>query len=294
MSTVAIQNQQIRSHDPLGNATITLGAATRTVNWDITLSQWTDLIQFGASEVVTTTPANDPLTAAWITEISITVNGTHEVVRQFSREEYITFVQNLEMKEADIISNGNMIWKRFDPPLAPGTRLSVSIVINTLANALTTPAATGALRCQLLTYDAQQRMYNKTLRLYQRIPVQPAVAGVTAAQPIQIDLGTEAKTIRYLFVRELTAGAPTDTFTGRLELLFNGNTVARINATAAKTHYNLIADGLAVPAGVYMLKLPGPGWRAENATTLHLQITAHTTAATGQYSGLQVLEKPYT
>jgi hypothetical protein len=278
----------------LGSATITLGTSTQTVNWDITLSQWTDLVQFGASEVVTTTPANDPLTAAWITEISITVNGTHEVVRQFSREEYITFVQNLEIKEADLISNGNMLWKKFDPPLAPGTRLGVTIVINTLANALTTPASTGVLRCQLLTYDAQQRVYAKQLRLYQRIPVHPAVAGVTAAQPIQIDLGTEAKTIRYLLVRELTAGAPTDTFTGRLDLLFNGNTVARINATSAKTHYNLISDGLNVPAGVYMLKLPGPGWRAENATTLHMQITAHTTASTGQYSGVQVLEKPYT
>jgi len=291
---MSIINQQIREIEPVGAAQVTLGATTQTVRWDTTLSAWTDLISFGASEVVTTTPANDPLTTNWITSISITINGTYEVIRQFSRAEYVNIVQNLESKESDLISNGNMLLKRFDPPLAPGTRLQIEIIINTLSNATATPAASCTLRCSLNLYDAQQVEHRKLLTIYQRIPQFPVTPGVSAGQNYQIDLGTEAKTIRWLIIREQTGGTESDTFSGRFELLANGNTVARINETSAKKQYQLISDGLAVPTGYKLLKLPGRGWQATQATTLHLVARAHTTSATGAWVGVQVLEKPYT
>ena len=290
---MSMLNQQIREVEPLGSAQLSFGANPQTVRWDTTLSAWTDIIMFGASEIVTTTPANDPLTTNWITSISITVNGTYEVVRNFTYNEYISVVQNLEIKEANLIANGNMLLKKFNPPLAPGTRLQVEMIVNTLANSFTTPAATASARMSLNLYDAQQISHNKMLTIYQKIPIFPQTPGVSTNQSYQQDLGTESKTVKYLIIRELTNNNVSDSFTARLELLANGNTIARINETSAKLHYFLISDGLAVPQGYRMLKLPGRGWSATQATTLHIKLTPHTSSATGQWDGVQILEKPY-
>lgn len=290
---MSVENQQIREYDPIGNPLVTLGAAVQVVNFDTTLSHATNLIAFGASEVVTTVPANDPLVAAWLTNISITINGTHEIVRDFTRAEYVDIVQNLEMMEADLISNGNMLFKKFDPPLPAGTRIQISLTVNTLALATTTPAATGVIRMSLNTYDSQNIPFEKKLIYYQRIPEFPQPAGVIAGTPVQQDLGTEIKTVKWIILNELTGGALSDTFSGRYELVVDGNTKARINETTAKKHYQLISDGLAVPVGRKLLKLPGRGWNASQARTLHIRCTPHTNVVNGSWNGFQILEKPY-
>ena len=290
--SLPLQNQQIREFAPQGNQIITFGAAVQVVNWDNVLPQNTDLLSFGLSELVTTVAVNDPLTAVWITNISITVNGTFEIVRDFTRAEYINIVQNLESKEADIISNGNHLFKSFKPALPKGTRVQISITVNTLALGLTTPAATAIGRAVMNAYDTRAKTGN-SLVIYQRISQFPTPVGVVLNQPVEKDLGTEIKTVKFLIIREFTVAVLTDTFTSRMEISADGNPIARIQETVGKKHYSLIADGLAVPVGYRMFKLPGRGWNAAQAKTLVLKVQAHTTVATGSWDGFQVLVKTF-
>jgi hypothetical protein len=287
-----IDNQQIRSFEPIGNARITLGAAIQQVNWDIKLAKKTDIITFGLSEGVTTVPPNDLLTGVWATNISIIINGTHEIVRDFTLAEYINVVQNLEFKEADIISNGASLWKKFNPPLPEGTRVQINLTVNTLALATTTPAATAVYNALANAYDTNKPSGN-VLTYYQRIPQFPTPVGVVANTEVQQDLGVEVKVVRFLILREFTAAVLSDTFTGRAELVADGNVIARLHETAMKKHYQLISDGLAVAAGYRMFKLPLGGWNASQARTLHIRLRAHTTVANGSWNGFQVLEKAF-
>lgn len=287
-----LENQSIRSFEPIGNAVITFGAAVQQVNWDIRLPKKTDIITFGLSEGVTTVPANDPLTAVWATNISIIINGTHEIVRDFTLAEYIAVVQNLEFKEADLISNGASLWKKFNPPLPEGTRVQINLTVNSLALGLSTPAATAVFNALANAYDTNLPAGN-VLTFYQRIPQFPTPAGVVANTEYQQDLGVEVKTVKYLILREFTGAALSDTFTGRSELIADGNVIARLHETAMKKHYQLIADGLAVPAGYKMFKLPNIGWNASQAKTLHIRVRPHTTVANGSWNGFQILLKPF-
>ncbi len=285
-------NQQIRSFAPIGNEIITFGLAAQTVEWDVVLPKVTNLISFGISGLVCAGTPNDPILPAWIVSIRMTINGTHNVIWDFSRAEYIEFVQNLESQEADIISNGNMLIKYFDPPLPAETRIGLAIVVNTLA--LSFAAATGAVgRMAFNSYDSQEGVYAKKLTFYQRIPRFPNAA-IAAAEPYDVDLGTEEKIIKWLFINEWTAAALSDTFTSMVELLVDGNVIARVNETTMKKHYSQISDGLVIPVGRKMLKLPGEGWQASQTSTLRIRAYAHTAAATGSWTGIQVLEKPYT
>lgn len=290
---MSLTNQQIRSYEPIQGAPVTFGAAAQAFSWEVTLSADTNLMSFGVSRLVTTVPANDPILPAWLTNIRMVLNGTNEIVPAMTRADYVNVVQNIESQEADLISNGNKLYKKFDPPLPKGTRVQVFITVNTLALSFTTPAASAVGQLSLSLYDSPKPASGKVCTWYQPIPQFPAVAGVTAATAVQQDLGTEVKKVRFIDIIEQTVAAASDTFSGLFELLSDGNTVARVDATEMKKQYELISDGLAVPAGHYLLKMPGQGWNAQANTTLHFRATPHTTLATGNYRGYQIIEKPY-
>lgn len=289
---MSLNNQQIRSYEPLGNRLYTWGVAAGAVNFDFVVPVATDLVSFGCGNCINNVP-NDPLLPAWLTNISITINGSFEVVRDFTRAEYIQAVQNLESKEVDVISNGNMLFKSFKPALPAGTRIQINLGVNTLALSYNAAANATAI-FQANTYDAQANApTGNELTFYQRIPQFPQPVGVVAAQAIQQDLGVEVKTMKYVAILERANLVLQDLFTGDIELIANGNTIARVNAPTAKKHYSLITDGQAIPVGWSLLKLPGGGWNASQATTLHLRITPHTTGATGNYVGFQIIKKPF-
>lgn len=289
---MSLQEQQIRAYEPLQGAQVTFGAAVQNFSWEITLPKDCNLIMFGISRIVTTVPANDPILAAWLTNIRMVLNGTNEILPAMSRDDYVNVVQNIESQEADLISNGNMLMKRFDPPLKAGTRLQVFITVNTRVLSFAA-AATAIGQLTLEAYDSPKAASSKIATWYQQIPQFPPVAGVVANTPVQQDLGTEVKKIKFLALLEQTAGVASDLFSGLFELLSNGNTVARINVTEAKKHYQIITDGLPVPAGWHLLKMPGLGWNAAANTTLNIRSTVHTTSATGSHRGYQIVEKPY-
>ncbi len=285
-----VDNLQIRPYvfNPLATA---LGLAAVQAVCEFTTVKNTEFLQFGAYNVVTTVPANDPLTAAWLISVQIIVNQTEQVVDPMGQANYVNVVQNVEMQEADIISNGHMLWKRFSPPLPPNTKVQIILVINTLALGTTTPAATANLNLVCLAYDSK-RTAARRLTYYKAITPIPAPT-IVAGTSVRSEFGVNARVEKALIITELTVAALSDTFTGILELVADGQPVITLNAPAAKQHYSIITDGLAPPAGFYAMKAPAEGFQASQSAQLALRCTPHTTAATGNYAGWEIFEKGF-
>jgi hypothetical protein len=275
----AIENCQIREYQPSEGPNTALGLAQVTNNFDITLSKNTSVIEFGASGPVTTVPANDPLVAAWIVSITITVNLKHVVVRNLTRAEYIFLVSNLETKEADIISNGNMLMKVFNPPLQKGDRLQIQLVLNTLALATTTPAATATMQMRVLCYDTNDAP-GSTLNYVFEHQQMPLPAAVLADVPVERNLGTQARKTRGITLLEQAIAVPQDIVSRNFQILADGNPVITLNNATAKRHYSLETDGILAPVGIYHIKAPAKGWQAAASTVLSVRATAHTAGAT--------------
>ncbi len=288
----SVQRAQIRRY-AASPQTITMGAAVQTVNIEFETVKPTKMIAFGALSV-TTVPANDPLTAAWITQIQIIVNQTEYIVPNMSRADYINMVQNFEMKEADVISGaGNMLYKRFDPALPEGTKVQIQLIVNTLALGTTTPAATATLTPICLAFDSLSSGQKK-LTYYTPFPISPAVAGVVAGTDIAIALGSYARIEKaILLISESPLGTPVDTWLGRLQLRADGQTVIDLIEPEMKKQYSIQSDGLAIPVGHNLLICPEGGFQAAANSQLQLLLTPYFTTATGQVRGYEIFEKAY-
>lgn len=275
---MSIQNYQIREFIPSEGPVINLAAAQVAVNFDITLIENTKLIEFGAMGPVGNVP-NDPLTAAWIVSISITVNQKHRVVVALTRAQYITLVQNFETKEADIISNGNMLSKVFNPPLAKGDRLQVNLILNTLALGTTTPCAAMAMQVRLLTYDTNESA-GSTIKYIFEHQQMPLPAAVLADVAVERNLGTQSRKTLGITLLEQAIAVAQDLVSRNFLVLSDAIPVLTVNNATAKRHYALESDGILAPVGFYHIKAPAGGWQASASTVLSIRAIPHTAGAT--------------
>lgn len=272
---------------------ITLGAAVQTCIFEFETIVPTKLIEFGALSV-TTVPANDPLLNAWLTSINIVLNQTENIVPTMPRADYVALIQNLESKEADLLlGTGNMLYKQFNPPLPAKTKVQITLGINTLALATTTPAGSCILTPVCYAYDSL-RSGERRATYYSPINNFPQPAGVTANTPIPLNLGTFARLEKAIvLISESPLGTPVDTYLGLAEIQSDGSPINFANAPDMKKQYLTASDGIAVPAGWHDIIIPEGGFNAASQNQLGIVVTPYFTVATGIIRGYEIFEKAY-
>lgn len=288
----AISKQLIREYQA-DTRDITFGAAAQQVNFNLKTEQATSMIEFGIRRMITTVPADDPLTAVWCTSITISVNDK-PIVNQMSRAEYIELVQNLEVKEAALIQNGEMFQKWFKPALPSGTKIQITLVLNTLALGTTTPAATAIGRCFARFYDTDPRINpaGKSLTFYVERPRAPQAVGLTLGTDIETDLGTFNRHIKAIIIdSEDPVGTLVSTRFNRAELKANGVAVLSMDEPSMAKAYRLASDGIAQTAGRYAMLAPGGGFNASSASQMSLMIQPRATSATAQFRIWEIYEQ---
>ena len=292
--SINVQNQQVRSYG-FNPEQVILGALPQQVTLEFELSQPTKAICFGAGQEVSTVPVVDILTGVWLTGITIIINKTEHVIDNMTLADYINVVQNNELKEADIIDGGNMLWKIFQPALPANTKIQIILNVNTLALGTATPAATCVLDMRCITFDSDVPV-GKVLRYYARILPSPTPVGIVAATPFGIQLGTQARMMKWIhLIMETPVGTPVDILMGLFELLADGNPVLTENNPLCKMFYQMLTDSslAAVPAGHYIMKAVGNGYNTANQKQLTIRLTPHTTSATAQVRGFEIFDKNY-
>jgi len=236
--------------------TITLGAAVQTCIFEFETIAPTKLLSFGALSV-TTVPVNDALLDPWLVSVNLVLNQTENIVPTMSRADYIGIVQNTELKEADLLlGTGNMLYKNFDPPLPAKTKVQITLGINTLALATTTPAASCILTPVCYAFDSLQAGQRKAT-YYAPINSFPQPAGVTVNVDTFLNLGTFARVEKAItLISENPVGTPVDTYLGQVTLNSDGNPINFSNAPEMKKQYLIMSDGIAVPAGWHTMIIP--------------------------------------
>ena len=298
-----VEHTKVRTYAPINGEAVVWGIATQTKTFDVDLVRNTSRFAIVLDQVKMTEGTAPYLLYNWVASIKIYINQNEYIVPAMDINDYLTVVQNPEMKETHRVGPPNathsqtgVLWKRFMHILGAGNKITVEVIINTLALSfggdVDPTAAVG--RINMHVYDSLKPA-GSLLTYYSRIQQIPQTAGVTINTPVEKLLGTQARMIKaiHLFPEGPAGTAIYDLFY-KFELLADGAQVATLGGAEMLNHYDIITDGVApIVNYAHSMLAPANGFNASAQRQITIVLHPFHTDADAFVRGYEVYTKPF-
>lgn len=300
-----IENVKVRTYAPINGSAVTFGLATVTKTFDVDLVRNASKFSI-VIDKVSMTAGTFPSLSVWLKSIKIIINQNEMIVPEMDFNEYITLVQNPEFKETHRLSPGGgggasavelqagVLWKKFHHILGAGNKITVEIVIDTLANSFGGSPTAATAEINMHVYDSLIPA-GQLLTYYSRIGQFPPTAGLTINAPVEKLLGTQARVIKIIHLLTYdTNGAVWDIFY-KFELLADGAQVATLGEAEMAHQYDMLSDGCARVglSSCSSMIAPSNGFNASAQRQLNLRLYPKATNQTGYFLAWEVFTKPF-
>ena len=278
MGTKLENKPRVRKYEPIQGQTLVWSTASQLYQWTRTLSAKTGILVFEIGNLAITAGSSPAILDAAMQSIRLTINN-NEVLDPIGADIFVQMVQIPEsLSLATKGAHGLIFSKAFDPPLAAGTSLQVSINIDTLANSFSGSPTGASATFNLYAYDSTKA----TGATYQYYKARyTTVAGIVVDTWTTIDIPRFNRHIETIVILVKSSGTPTGELISELEILADGTPVIRLGSQQLIWHMDQFQRRmqLAVPAGYYAVLFPGGGFDASANENLTIRLKAFATDA---------------